>query len=491
MKRTDHHDLRGLQRLAHCARLAAVLALGLVAFQVAQAQTVVDPAYDRFRGVITGNSIAVGYGSNGTALAVPKSMAMGHVATGLSPTAAEMSRYAALNTKYGQVPFRAAQTVSLARMAKGVSALAGGPLGIGLYALSETASWLQGAGYQFGTDGTLKDVDPATAPPPGYNGKEYRNQQSAGILYPNSPWRKSYSLACTAFRDYLNSIEGTRSASVRRVYAVGACSTTSVTLSCTMYQGGAACTAVGDTLQNRTDPTPPTPTYIPVTDFAAIEGRLNAVPRTQAQTEKLLSELVKYPEVTPDPTVSPSVGPVTAGQTIKSPTSTSTKTTTNTDGSQTTETTECYVKGTPSGASLALSEVCTTQVVNTSPSGSITGTSTAVVESGQPEDTTPQEDESDFCASLVGKLVCADLDTPDGDEVPTASETVSYATESHFGGGSCPADAAMTLHNGQQLTVWDWAQSCAKINQWFRPIFLALCAFTALMIVGPGIKEGA
>jgi len=214
---------------------------------------------------------------------------------------------------------------------------------------------------------------------------------------------------------------------------------------------------------------------------------LNAVARTQLQTEKLLAELIKYQQVTPDPSVSPSVGPVTAGQTIKSPTSTSTKTTTNPDGSQTTETTDCYVKGTPAGSSLKLSEVCTTQVVNTSPSGSVTGTSTAVVESGQPEDSTPQE-EDDFCSSLVGKLVCADMDTPD-DEVPKREEVVTYQEEDvGFGAGQCPPPYTWSDSLGAHEI--DLAPLCDKLTTVVRPLVILMAMLAAFFIVAPGKPEG-
>ena len=101
----------------------------------------------------------------------------------------------------------------------------------------------------------------------------------------------------------------------------------------------------------------------------------------------------------------------------------------------------------------------------------------------------PKEPEQSDCEKNPDATRCKDidLDTPDG-EIPKAEKSVTYTPESLFGGGSCPANKVMTVHTGQQLTVWNWDSSCGYITGYMRPIVLVLCGFAAFAIVAGGTK---
>lgn len=156
-----------------------------------------------------------------------------------------------------------------------------------------------------------------------------------------------------------------------------------------------------------------------------------------------------------------------------------TETTKNPDGSTTTTTTTNNFR-TDGNRITNTSTVTTTQTCTGDGACSPTTTTTT-------ED--PKEPEQSDCEKNPEATRCKDieLDTPDG-EIPKAEKSVAYTPESLFGGGSCPANKVMTLHTGQQLTVWDWDGSCPYITGGMRPIVLVLCGFAAFAIVAGGTK---
>lgn len=132
----------------------------------------------------------------------------------------------------------------------------------------------------------------------------------------------------------------------------------------------------------------------------------------------------------------------------------------------------------------------TTTVTTTTITNNVTGDSTTTPGSTtETEDDSTKEEEPDICEKNPDSLMCQkpDLDVPDGD-IPKATRNVDYQPEDLFGGGSCPANKTMTTH-GQQITVWDWGQSCSYIQSYMRPVILVLCAFAAFIIVSGGAKQ--
>lgn len=464
----------------HFARLCAVLVCAVLShLQVAHAGTALvpaNPAYQRFVAEMGPNAAMMYYGVGGKVLPSASGLAQYASVAGLSPTAGEISRYAALQTKYGQVPFRVSQTITAARLAKGVAAVAGGPLGIGLLALSATADWLGDAGVSFDASGAPQ----AVTEPRGYSDAyEYRWSSAGTQWYHDWETPCNQRIASIDASDTTSTLSGVQSFSLSGT--TGYCTyTRTATSTGQTYQNSTTITARAQT----SSPPPLTPAPVSV---AAVETLLASKARTAAEIEQLLSELAQYPEVTPDPADITRIDPASPGQPIKSTSTKSTSTTTNPDGSKTTQTKTCEIKGTVKATNtLALSEVCVTDTVTTSPSGDVTGTSTTSTESDDPDAAAPQE-EDDFCSSLVGKLVCADMDTPD-DEVPKRDETVSYEQEDlGFGSGQCPPPYTWSDSAGSHEI--DLTPYCDKLESVVKPLVILLAMLSALFIVAPGKTE--
>ncbi len=172
----------------------------------------------------------------------------------------------------------------------------------------------------------------------------------------------------------------------------------------------------------------------------------------------------------------PSAPTVTGPSSITGPTTT----TQNPDGSTTTTRTVSNF----STAGNTITNTSNTTINQTcSGTGNCSPSTSTTVENPKPDN--PSE-----CEKNPDALMCQkpDLDTPSGD-IPRATKSVAYQAESLFGGGSCPANKVLTLHTGQQLTVWDWETSCSWITRGMRPIVLILCGFAAFVIVAGGTKS--
>lgn len=467
------YDLRRFFPAQYLACRALVCGLGLAAFSLsAFAQTDVSLTYAdqisrRFLMESRGNEIWASFQSPSSVKTFPPAPGAPTVpvAVGLSPSAAEIKRYASANTKYGHIPFTVAQKVSVGKLATGVGALlsvaTGGFAGVAMsVAAPFVYDWLTDAGLSADSSGAFTQQVTVNT----YKAFDGRVSEwyTGDIVTICNQVNTSY---ITGFNDPTYTVDPSESP-----------------VSCNMKRGGqniaVSVAFVSSALTTQ-----------PITQ-GQFESALLASPRTTSEIEKILSETIKYPEIQPDPVDWVRIDPVTPGEPIKSPTKTDKKTTTNPDGSNVEETKSCWVKGTvQTGASLKLTEVCNTDTVTKSPSGTVTGTTTATTESETADAAEPVKEDSGFCETLVGKLVCSDLDTPEAEPIDKTTKTLTYSPENHFGGGSCPADQVMTTHNGQTLKVWDWVASCDKINQFFRPLFLTLCAFTALMILAPAVKE--
>lgn len=439
------YDLRRFFPAQYLACRALVCGLGLAAFSLtASAEIALDPAYDKFRATLTGNSVSVQYGGlAGSPLATSSNIkAIG------APGAVTASKGATIATKYGRVGFTAAQRFSALALARGVASVAGGPLAVGLIAAPAIYDWLTDSGV---------GIDPATG--------QAREQTAGqivcsmatpgGVPRPGYIWHANTGNAVgqwcgEGLEGYPNfvSAQGT-------IVSVGA-------------------PGLGDPLTDQELTDMLTEHARASEDLEAILQQLRQVDPAQAQ-----------PEAADTPTLTPGTD---------SPTLRKTESTTQPDGTVDTTTRDCKavsksVLGSPS--SLKIVEECTVTKTSIPPAGSptTTTTSTSSDEAAQVDPATEAAEDKGFCETLIGKLLCADLDTPQAEPIDKTTKTLTYATENHFGGGACPADQVMTTHNGQSLKVWDWATSCDKINQFFRPLFLTLCAFTALMILAPAVKE--
>lgn len=93
--------------------------------------------------------------------------------------------------------------------------------------------------------------------------------------------------------------------------------------------------------------------------------------------------------------------------------------------------------------------------------------------------------DTDFCERNPGVLACAETDRPDG-EIPREDRQITYAEESLFGTGGCPADLHASIATlGQTVKIWDWQKTC-DLALPLRAIVVALATFAAFLIVMPG-----
>lgn len=407
--------------------------------------------------MITGNTVAVNFGSTGTPLAAPTT-GMQLAAKGLTPTSGELARYAAVNTKYGPVPFKVAQGFTLGKLATSVAAVATNPvLAVGLaVAAPFIADWLADAGS---VPDPVTGVYGATVQP-----------ILCSVQIGNGTWSATFSTC----------IDAARSMQSKYVYQPAVARCTTPTGPCYMDTrnswGDPVTYGLGVSWSNNGSPT-----FAPATP-AQVESKLAATPRTASEVEKIISESAKLQALPTTGNPTPTIAPPDGQPSIKSPTKTDTSTKTNPDGTKVEEVKSCWIAGTVNtGASMTMREVCNTDTTTKAADGTVTGTSTtATTSEGDP---TQIQEEGGFCDSLVGKLLCAELDTPE-EPVPERSVSVSYNPLNLFGAGSCPAPRTYTsLQTGQTHTA-SFQPICDALAL-LRPMFLAIAAFIAYMILLP------
>lgn len=323
----------------------------------------VDPAYDRFKASITGNTVNVAFSSTGTPLA-----GSGGPLTSTGTTAgAFLSRSATVATQHGPLPFTVSQRFSVGSLAKGVAAIATNPLlGVGLaIAAPFIYDWLADSGIQPDASGgyTRQITTDVHRAYDGRLGVWYTGQLASVCSQVASSyqgaWGGSYTVAPTLQPLSCNMKNGTQNITVNVQYVSSSTST------------------------------------VPA-DASVIDSALQATPRTQSEIERILGEAIQYPELTPDPADTPQIlNPQ------PSPSRQSSSTTNDPVTGSKTETRSCSMIGSPSssGNQMTVSEICTTTTTTTPPGGgtptTVTGTTTTgigvTVGSGTPSETPPFE----------------------------------------------------------------------------------------------------
>jgi hypothetical protein len=101
------------------------------------------------------------------------------------------------------------------------------------------------------------------------------------------------------------------------------------------------------------------------------------------------------------------------------------------------------------------------------------------------ENTAPKEETPGLCDLYPDILACAkpELDAPE-EEIPRTEKQITYEAEQVMGPGSCPADKVLSVR-GQQITVWNWQESCSWITSYVKPVLIAMAGFCALIILMP------
>lgn len=84
------------------------------------------------------------------------------------------------------------------------------------------------------------------------------------------------------------------------------------------------------------------------------------------------------------------------------------------------------------------------------------------------------------------------FDVPEG-EIPKTTKTITFAAENlGFAGGSCPANRTQVIGNGQTITTADWVTTCDMTVTYAKPMILIMATFAAMMIIfgfGSGRSE--
>lgn len=157
-------------------------------------------------------------------------------------------------------------------------------------------------------------------------------------------------------------------------------------------------------------------------------------------------------------------------------------TTTSSDGKQQTKTETTTYNITYNNNTVNVTSTTTTQTsTSITNNGNTTTTTETTTEDKEPEDESK-------CDEGATDLSCAQMDTPEG-TIPKRDVALTYAAEAlGLGGGSCPADKVVQLHDGRSIKVFDFVKACEMTTTYVRPLVLALAAFICFLILMPGSK---
>lgn len=342
--------------------------------------------------------------------------------------------------------------ITPANLAKGVRALAGGPLGVAaIIGVPLIADWMEDAGMRANPDGSgFQQSDPAVctvAPCYGY--------QTSGTNYWGVPFSFTGSSAasvCQARIAYFNSLSDPPY-STRAEFAFMSGNVCYMTNYHRVTNANYGQTTV--TIGQVSVP-PQSQAWIPAT-AEQLETKLQTVAPSPGVVRELLDKGIAIPVESPSVT-GPSTTPGPQSQTNRP------------DGKVVTQTTTH--NHTYEG------DTITTTITNiTNVYDPATNTTETTTEEKEPEDERQCKDGD----QTVG---CAELDTPEG-EIPKRTETLTYEPVNIWGGGSCPADKTMQLA-GRTMTVVDWAERCDWLVTYLKPMVIAVSAIAALFLLIPG-----
>lgn len=465
LRRIFRNQLRALVGLAALG--------GLVHLQVAHADGLADPAFNRFRSQVTGNQVNFSYGSGGTPLGGASN------ATGIGVSSGvDVSRGVSIATKHGPINGTLSQKISGAAMGRAFAragAFLGGPIGLAFLALPSIVDWMDEAGVKHDGSGftALSEL------PAGYDGYEYREQNVTGTT-----WYKTRQAACTAYA--ANTYGGP--SSYYTCLGPNPSNWLYFQVQLRNSSNGSVINTQDRLYSRRVDPSPPVQVQEPITS-EQLEQRMGSVTNPSPEA---LAELYKLGEFhMPAHPVPDLVDTIRADLEARSPESTETSTT-ETPTETKTEQKTCATYTQVSGSTVGLVEQCTT-TTTTQEKDPETGApigdpkvETSTSTSSTPDPATKEEAE-DPCANAPDRMMCVKLGAPEG-EIPKSTQTVSYTPEVLFGSGTCPPDQTVVIH-GMSLKLTDMPRACNLLATYVKPIAILLAAFTALMIVAVGVPE--
>ncbi len=388
-------------------------------------------------------------------------------ATGPTMTMSANGNVFFAGTKY---PFQAAYQVPSSAVTdalKGMAGLAGGPLGLGLAiaggAMPYVLDWLQRSGGRVLPDGSIERRDPTVCTvSPCY---EFKSDLTWSVYpYTYEPWSLTRQAACTAQLNFMNAHPPNSSTSYSGGTLTNAGATCYV-INC--YNGNCNASQYGyseKTILSR-ERAPSPVSWLPssMDDIAPYMDSVTRDPR-------VISEILnKGGDINlPAPTV-------TGPSSIQGPE----KVTNKPDGSKVVEKTT-YNFTTNNNQVTNTTNVTTSIVYN--PDNSVQSSTT------QTETPTEEKIEPGDCEKDSSKINCTTLGEPKDENMPKADRNITYTPESWFGGGSCPADKYFDVQ-GQHIKLIDWQENCYYLVTYLRPVLLVLAAFSALMVLIPGVKE--
>lgn len=309
-------------------------------------------------------------------------------------------------------------------------------------------------------DGTLKVEQDAN---PDYDGFEYAAS--------TEPWRSSRQGACDDFKEAMR-----KSSNWVVTSSIHNAGTTQCTVIATQY-GGSPFTSIQN-LGKRNSSCPAGQYLIQsiCKPFARVETTQIKLEDAIANKSvwipasnilRTLEDTLKSGEqIKPDTTTLTTIGPANS----PSPSPTVTNTTAST------------VTTTTSNAYNYSNDTITNTVTNTTNNydkinnTTATTTTTNVIQPEPPKDS---------CVDYPERVGCLNIDTPTV-ELPKKDKNVTYAAETLFGGGSCPAPKTATYF-GKTLT-FSYQPTCDVLTNYIRFMMIAAALYTAYLMILKSLK---
>lgn len=464
------YDLRTLAVAAKRLGVCGVAALALAHIQVAQASKL--PDFSRSGVSYTGKSATFGMTGGATSYGstLPVSPTLGggwqfagnygipQPATGPTMTMSAKGDVFFAGTKY---PFQAGYAVPKANIVDGMMALAGGPLGLALFALPYAFDWLTKAGGRTVTDPSgkivgleRKDTTVCTVSPC------YEYQNGVAGWTAGAVWHATKLASCqyAATQQATTTSYYVRAENPRLGFNYGQ----DVCLVDFYRRDNGSFDSTQDYTFSEQSAPPQPANWLPSSmDDIAPYMKSDSIAPDGRVVQELLDKGVDF--TMPNPTV-------TGPSSIEGPT----KETANPDGSKTVEKTT-YNFNTSGNTITNTTNNTTTTIFNTDNSvRSTTNTTNAPTD----EEQIPKDCDKD--SSTVG---CSKTDVPE-DKIPKAEKSVTYAPENlGFGSGQCPAPIGWSDSLGSHQI--DLASYCNMLTTWVKPVVIALALMLAFFIVAP------
>ncbi|APW37527.1 hypothetical protein RD110_10285 [Rhodoferax koreense] len=454
--------------------------------------------FEKFMVKVTENSATVGFGSGGTAVVTSAPTALGGTSGWtmaekwgvgkLASGSAAVGQVGEVALAGGKVPVTLASTVSkagaLKAFGKAVGALAGGPLGLALFAVPAVMEAMQAAGVS-------SNIDPNT----GYHKPAAPFKKSLSIdgytwwANKGTPYQAQAGTACAAARQSFElSVQLYGS-----VYKFRQCEESGISLVAkdnpNFIAYMSAVRETSTTLETREanwDEVRP--------DFESADFDLASLVKAQldAREKAQKNGIVPWPtdvestKVTGPATIPPITETETTTRTVVGPDGI-----TRTEEVTKTTTTTRPVTYTDEGVKVQPSATTTTTTKLTNPDGSSTTTTDTETTTKDTDKPASEDKETDLCVLHPEIIACAKLgDAPDAEQLPKAEKTVTFTPVAFQSNATCPAGVPIdyTLFGRSAHYVIPFEPLCNAASTYIRPLLLLAAALVAAGIFVGGLK---